>query len=318
MPNEKKIHPKEKVKLHPRNKYRERYNFEILIKSCPELAPFVLVNPFGDESIDFFDPMAVKMLNKALLKHYYQMNEWDIPAGYLCPPIPGRADYIHYLADLLSESNNQIVPTGKTIKVLDIGVGANAVYPIIGHSEYGWLFVGTDIDKTALASATRLTEQNPNLKEHLTLRLQANPKHIFKNILKEGERFNASMCNPPFHASLAEAQAGTTRKLNNLRGKKNSQPTLNFGGKNNELWTEGGELTYVKTMIAESKQFATACCWFTTLISKESNLHAIQHALKTAEATSIKTIPMGQGNKISRMVAWSFLSDEQQKVFKAV
>lgn len=317
MPKEKKVHPKEKIKLHPRNKHRERYNFELLTKTCPELAPFVLVNPFGDESIDFFNPMAVKMLNRALLKHYYQMEEWDIPAGYLCPPIPGRADYIHYLADLLSESNNNKVPTGKTIKVLDIGVGANVVYPIIGQSEYQWLFVGTDIDATALASATKLMEQNPVLKEHLTLRIQPNAKHIFKNIIQPNERFNASICNPPFHASLAEAQAGTTRKLKNLTGKKTTQPTLNFGGKNNELWTEGGELTYVKTMITESKQFENACCWFTTLISKENNLIAVQQALKTAGATNIKTISMGQGNKISRIVAWSFLTDEQRKMFKA-
>jgi 23S rRNA (adenine1618-N6)-methyltransferase len=317
MPKEKKVHPKEKIKLHPRNKHRERYDFELLTKTYPELARFVLVNPFGDESIDFFNPMAVKMLNKALLKHYYQMQEWDIPAGYLCPPIPGRADYIHYLADLLSENNDK-VPTGKTIKILDIGVGANAVYPIIGQSEYGWLFVGTDIDATALASATKLMEQNPVLKEHLTLRIQPNAKHIFKNIIQPNERFNASICNPPFHASLAEAQAGTTRKLKNLTSKKTTQPTLNFGGKNNELWTEGGELTYVKTMIAESKQFATTCCWFTTLISKESNLIAVQHTLKTAGATNINTIPMGQGNKISRMMAWSFLTDEQRKEFKAI
>ena len=118
----KRVHPKEKLILHPRNKHRERYNFKLLIKTCPELKPFVFINKFDDESIDFFNPEAVKILNKALLKQYYNIDYWDVPKGYLCPPIPGRADYIHYIADLLGESNNGKIPTGKKLKVLDIGV----------------------------------------------------------------------------------------------------------------------------------------------------------------------------------------------------
>ena len=42
------------------------------------------------------------MLNRAILMHHYGVKSWDIPAGYLCPPIPGRADYIHSVADLLA------------------------------------------------------------------------------------------------------------------------------------------------------------------------------------------------------------------------
>src|SRR5688500_3909142 len=106
MLNKKKEHPKEKIKLHPRNKHRQRYDFTQLISSCPDLAPFVKLNVYNDESIDFFNPEAVKMLNTALLKHFYNIVYWDIPSNYLCPPIPGRADYIHNIADLLGTKNN--------------------------------------------------------------------------------------------------------------------------------------------------------------------------------------------------------------------
>src|SRR5688572_16269023 len=82
MPAPKKEHPTLKPGLHPRNKHRERYNFKELVKSCPELNPFVKLNDYEDESIDFFNPVAVKMLNKALLKHYYNIDYWDIPANY--------------------------------------------------------------------------------------------------------------------------------------------------------------------------------------------------------------------------------------------
>ena len=175
----KKEHPKEKTELHSRNRHRERYDFKQLIESCPELAPFVLLNSYNDESIDFFDPEAVKMLNKALLKHYYCISHWDIPKNYLCPPIPGRADYIHHIADVLGSSNKGKIPTGSQIKCLDIGVGANCIYPIIGNKEYGWSFVGSEIDTVAIESANRIIEGNPLLKGKIEIRLQRNPQDIF-------------------------------------------------------------------------------------------------------------------------------------------
>jgi 23S rRNA (adenine1618-N6)-methyltransferase len=307
MPTDKNHRLKTKANLHPRNKHRNRYDFQQLIKTCPGLAPFVQINKYGDESINFFDPAAVKMLNKALLQHYYDINYWDIPAGYLCPPIPGRADYIHHIADLLGEKNKGKIPTGSQVKCLDIGVGANCVYPIIGRKEYGWSFVGSDIDPVAVASANKIIEANPILKDHVEIRLQNNVANIFNGIFQQGERFDLTICNPPFHGSAEEAQAGTMRKLKNLKGKKIGKPVLNFGGQNKELWCEGGELRFVQNMIKESQRFAEACSWFSTLISKEANLKGVYHSLEKAKAKEVRTIQMGHGNKKSRIVAWTFL-----------
>ena len=314
----KKVHPKEKLALHPRNKHRERYNFSLLVETCPELKPFVLINKFNDESIDFFNPDAVKTLNQALLKHYYNIKFWDIPKGFLCPPIPGRADYIHYIADLLSKSHQSKIPTGNTVKILDIGVGANCVYPIIGNSEYGWSFVGAEINQLSLESAKTIVKQNSRLAENVTLRLQTNPKELFNNIIQTGEKFDVNICNPPFHSSEIEAKEGTSRKLKNLKGTKTPKLVLNFGGQHNELWTEDGEIGFVKRMITESKQFGNSCCWFTTLISKESNLQAVYQELKNCNALDTMTIPMQQGNKISRIVAWTFLTSKERALFKSV
>jgi len=309
----KKEHPKEKLELHPRNKHRERYDFKSLIATCPTLQPFVMLNKYADESIDFFDPSAVKTLNRALLEHYYNVGHWDIPAGYLCPPIPGRADYIHYAADLLSSSNNNKIPTGSKVNCLDIGVGANCVYPIIGSHEYGWHFVGSDIDAASIASANNIIESNPSLKDKIETRLQPNASNIFKGIIQKEERFHLTICNPPFHASAQEAQTGSIKKLNNLQRKKTSKPLLNFGGASNELWCDGGEEKFIAKMIAESKQFAGNVLWFTTLVSKSSHLDNIYNSLNHAKAVDVKTIAMGQGNKISRMVAWTFLTKAAQQ-----
>lgn len=315
MLQQKKENTMEKVRLHPRNKHRERYNFTHLIDSCPELAQFVMLNIYNDESIDFFNPEAVKMLNKALLKHYYDIDNWDIPPNYLCPPIPGRADYIHFIADLLGSYNNGKIPTGNQIKCLDIGVGANCVYPIIGNKEYGWSFIGSDIDPVSIKSAKKIIELNPFLKGKIELRLQQNPKDIFFGIIQNNESYDLSICNPPFHASIAEAKSGTLRKLSNLNREKITKPILNFGGQNGELWCKGGEERFIRDMIRQSKLFSASCFWFSTAVSKQSHLKRIYDALKKAEAIEVRTIPMGQGNKSSRIVAWTFLTREQQDIW---
>ena len=313
MPDKKKEQPTEKASLHPRNRHRDRYDFKQLTVACPELAKYVKLNPYNQESIDFANPKAVKWLNKALLKQYYGLEYWDIPAGYLCPPIPGRADYIHYIAELLGSVNGGEIPTGYKVKCMDIGVGASCVFPVIGNKEYGWSFIGSDIDPVALESAHKIITHNHFLKRNVDLRYQENPRDIFHGIMERNEPVDVSICNPPFHASAEEAQAGTLRKLSSLNQKKITTPTLNFGGQSNELWCEGGEERFVRDMIRQSKQFASNCFWFSTLLSKQSHLAGVYEALKAAGATDVKTISMGQGTKISRIVAWTFLKPDQRK-----
>jgi len=300
----------EKQELHPRNQHRSRYDFPKLINSCPELKPFVFVNSYGDESIDFSNPQAVKILNKSLLIHFYGIADWDIPENYLCPPIPGRADYIHNVADLLASVNNNIIPKGKKVKVLDIGVGANCIYPIIGHQTYGWEFVGSDVDRKAVASAVNITAINPPLKNHLSFRLQNITANIFKGVVKPGEFFDLTICNPPFHASAEEAQLGSHRKVRNLGKQKGKEIVLNFGGQSSELWCKGGEVEFIRRMIEESVQIGSQCCWFTTLVSKSAHLPAVYYALEKSGARKVKTIEMAQGQKQSRFVAWTFLLEE--------
>ena len=150
----------EKTSLHIRNRNRERYDLPALIQVLPELKSFVKPNKYGTESIDFAHPKAVKLLNKAILKHYYGIDHWNFPDKNLCPPIPGRADYIHQLADLLSKNNSGNIPLGNNIKCLDIGVGANCIYPIIGVVEYGWNFIGSDIDAQSIESAQKIVDSN--------------------------------------------------------------------------------------------------------------------------------------------------------------
>lgn len=308
--------PQEKTELHPRNRNRERYDLNALTAAIPELLNYIKPNKFGDDSVDFSDPVAVKLLNKALLNHYYGIKHWEFPDENLCPPIPGRADYIHYMADLLKESNFGRMPIGDKITCLDIGVGANCIYPIIGVTEYDWNFIGSDIDPKSIASAQNIVNSNPSLKDKIECRLQKNPRAIFQGILDAEDKIDLSICNPPFHSSAEDANKGTQRKIKNLSGKKEKTPELNFAGISNELICDGGEYKFIATMVAESKKIAKNCYWFSTLVSKQSNLKGIYKSLEDSKAVQVKTIPMGTGNKSSRIVTWTFLSKEEQKEWR--
>lgn len=306
----------EKTTLHPRNKNRERYDLSALIVAVPELANYVKPNKYGDDSVDFASPVAVKLLNKALLNHYYGIKDWEFPEENLCPPIPGRADYIHYMADLLKESNFGRQPAGDKITVLDVGVGASCIYPILGVTEYDWNFTGSDIDPKSVASAQHIADANVSLKDKIELKLQKNTRYVFQDIIGADDKFDLTVCNPPFHASAEDAQAGTHRKISNLTGKREKSGDLNFAGISNELITDGGESKFINDMIFESRRFGKNCYWFSTLVSKQSNLKGIYKALEKTEATQIKTIPMGTGNKSTRIVAWSFLSKIEEKQWR--
>ena len=304
-----------KKTLHERNFHNDRYDFKALIQSEPLLDEFVKPNKYGDLSIDFANPQAVIALNKALLSFFYGVKNWSIPSDYLCPPIPGRSDYIHHIADLLAASNGGKIPKGSNIKGLDVGIGANCIYPIVGVSVYGWSFTGSDIDEVALKSAQNIINSNESLKENIIVKLQTNSKNIFKNIISKEDKFDFTLCNPPFHKSQKDAIAGNKRKIQNLTKQVVSKAALNFGGKHNELWCEGGEVAFIKKMIKESKEFSKNCLWFTTLVSRKENLDFIYDALEDIDVLEYKTINMAHGQKISRVIAWTFLTQDEQKAW---
>jgi 23S rRNA (adenine1618-N6)-methyltransferase len=313
--------------LHPRNRHQGRYDFASLTAASPALSPFLLTTPGGDASIDFSDPAAVRALNRALLKTQYGIAHWDLPEGYLCPPIPGRADYLHGLADLLAttagDTNAHAIPRGSSVRVLDVGTGANLIYPLLGHREYGWRFVGTDIDITALRAAEAILDAN-GLRKMIELRHQPEPARIFDGLLREDEVFDLTLCNPPFHVSAADAARGNQRKWRNL-GKPDAQRAgtqlnfggLNFGGQHTELWCAGGEAAFVRRMIRESVDIATRACWFSTLIAKSEHLVDVRKQLQQVAAQDVRVVAMAQGNKQSRFVAWTFLDAAQRETWRA-
>ncbi len=299
------------AKPHPMNKHQGRYDFDALIVAEPALKAFVKVKKDKSKTIDFSKPEAVLLLNKALLKSQYKIDYWDIPENYLCPPIPGRAEYIHHVADLLKSCNKAKIPRGKKLTALDVGIGANAIYPIIGHQTYGWRFIGSDIDEDALQNAYEIISEHPSLSKAVELRIQEREDRYFYGVIDEEEFIDVTICNPPFHASAEDAEAANARKVKSLKKDRTAKKSLNFGGVDTELWCEGGERQFVKNMIFDSRYYSDQVLWFTSLVSKESNLKPLEFALRKAKVKASRIIPFYIGNKKSRILAWTFKSKRE-------
>ena len=290
-------------KLHPNNRFNTQYDFDQLIKIVPQLSSHIKQNPFGEKTINFSNPQAVKLLNKALIYSTYPISYWQFSDSNLCPPVPGRADYIHYLADLVNKPTHN----SKNIKILDIGVGATLIYPLIGVCEYNWEFVGSDSNDASLESSQRIIDNNPVLQPQITLRKQKQKNHILEGVVQSSDYFHAVMCNPPFFASQKEADYQTNRKIKNLsKQNKNISKTRNFSGQANELWYEGGEKAFVNKLINESKMYADQIEWFTCLISNRDLIKGFQKSIQSIGANICQIIEMHQGNKTSKILAWTY------------
>ncbi len=283
------------LEMHPNNKHQANYNIPKLVAVNPVLKAYVFTNKHQTQTIDFSNPQAVKALNKALLKAHYNISYWHFSDKNLCPPIPSRADYLHYLNDLFSNKK-------KKRTILDIGTGATCIYPILGNALFNWQFVGTDIDSNSLKNAQLIIDKN-RLNNIIQLRVQKDKTQVLKGIFTSNDFFDAVMCNPPFYKSLDEANNANKRKQQNLNITSKER---NFSGNNNELWYKGGEKAFLHNYLYESSLFKLQCNWFTSLVSKKENIKRMYSSLKKLNATEIKTITMQHGNKITRIVAWRF------------
>ena len=281
--------------MHKNNLHNNLYDLNALCTTYPLLKEYVFINKYKIQTLDFSNPKAVKILNTALLQHHYAIQYWNFPNENLCPPIPSRADYIHYLSDLISSKN-------KKITVLDIGTGATCIYPLLGQALFKWEFIGTDIDNNSIKNATQIVAKN-QLQKEIKFRLQPNKNNILNGVVQANDFFDVSMCNPPFYKTELEAVQANTKKNKNL---KLSSTSRNFSGNANELWYKGGEKAFLHNYIYESSLYKKQFHWFTSLVSKKELLKDLKRSLKKLGATTIKVVEMNQGSKISRFIAWKY------------
>ncbi|GAV84273.1 Methyltransf_10 domain-containing protein [Cephalotus follicularis] len=329
--------------IHPKNKYSNNPpDFALLASLYPSFKPFVFYSRDGRPRIDWTDFNATRELTRILLLHDHGLRWW-IPDGQLCPTVPNRSNYIHWVEDLLSLD---IIPNtntnGDNVRGFDIGTGANCIYPLLGASLLGWRFVGSDVTDVALEWAERNVKSNPHVSELIEIRkvqfikdtnsieescsesemdLNGNMAEeaellpsssfdlpcgastgyygppILVGVVRDGEKFDFCMCNPPFFESMEEAG------LN---------PKTSCGGTPEEMVCPGGEKEFITRIIDDSAILRQSFRWYTSMVGRKSNLKFLTSKLWEVGVTTVKTTEFVQGQTCRWGLAWSFVAPDRK------
>uniref|UniRef100_A0ACD5Z8L6 Uncharacterized protein n=1 Tax=Avena sativa TaxID=4498 RepID=A0ACD5Z8L6_AVESA len=320
--------------MHPRNRYAAAApDFAALAALYPSFAPFVSLSAGGGRaSVDFTDFAATRELTRVLLLHDHGVNWW-IPDGQLCPTVPNRSNYIHWIEDLLSSNLiPRISSSSETVRGFDIGTGANCIYPLLGASLLGWSFVGSDVTDVALEWAKKNVESNPHLAGLIEIRnanevpCSSKPETVAEEIVRENtsepvenvvrtippilvgvvrdsESFDFCMCNPPFFESMEEAG------LN---------PKTSCAGTAEEMACPGGEQAFITRIIEDSVFVKNSFRWFTSMVGRKANIKLLVSKIREVGATVVKTTEFVQGQTARWGLAWSFIAPRKTVIRSSI
>ena len=311
-------------RMHPRNVFAaSNPDFAALAATHPRLLPYLVETKDGLHTIDFASWDATFELNRALLDACYGVKHWEVPRGHLCPPVANRANYVHWIEDLLALSrpaSASASAAGPALVGLDVGVGASCVYPLIGASLNGWRFVGIDVTDVAVAGARANAAGNPairhlvEIRDARTFRLAGtsptleNQTRTNENdsrgdslllpAMDEHETFAFCMCNPPFFDSDIQTEEARRRK----------NPGSDFGGSDAETSCPGGERAFTARLFEDSLALRDRVHWFTTMCGKKETVKHLRRALASRDArvAAVRTTVFRQGKTARWGVAWSF------------
>ncbi|KAF4650126.1 hypothetical protein FOZ61_000654, partial [Perkinsus olseni] len=229
-------------KMHPRNRHIKPVDYkELSIKTgCEELAQYVYHNRFGGYSINYNNRNAVKCLTKCILLHLYNIKGWTVPDGCLIPPVPTRENYIHHLADLIHPQQQQQQQSSSecyrdtSVKGIDVGIGGNGIYSLLGSALYGWQMFGTEVSQESIDNVQSIIDNNKDI-VNITIKKQEDKMKIFEGCIVLEDTYTFSMCNPPFYEN----------DDNNKDAMMNRNPYKDYGGSTVEMRCQGGELGFL-------------------------------------------------------------------------
>ncbi|PRQ21908.1 putative 23S rRNA (adenine(1618)-N(6))-methyltransferase [Rosa chinensis] len=331
--NKKRRRTAERPTTHPRNKYSNNPpDFAELASLYPTFKPFVFFGRDGRPRIDWTDFNATRELTRVLLLHDHCLNWW-IPDGQLCPTVPNRSNYIHWIEDLLSSDIiAKTTKIGDKVRGFDIGTGANCIYPLLGASLLGWSFVGSDMTDVALEWAEKNVRDNPHISELIEIRkvesgentlpaegsnneaLVSTKTEIYltEDMGREGNSLNTGYYGPPILLGVVRDGEEFDFCMCNppffeTMEEAGLNPKTSCGGTPAEMICPGGEKAFVTCIIEDSVTLRHTFRWYTSMLGRKSNLKLLTSKLWEVGATVVKTTEFVQGQTCRWGLAWSFL-----------
>ena len=272
-------------------------DFLTLIKEFPELKKYILKQNEDNEAefqFDWSNNELSLLMDKSILNYYFNIKYYDIPKGFLIPPIPSRINYINLINSIITKLIKDI--DIKNIIGIDIGTGANIIYPILGYSIYKWKFICTEINKEAYNNAKLILQKN-NLENNINIIKQNNKDNIFISILNRENKYIFSMCNPPYYNYENEIKLEDKKRDNEY----------NF----DEIYYKNGEYGFFQRYFEESICYKNNVFLYTILIGKKINAENIYDKLSSYNDI-IKIYNMQKiltGNNVRYIIYWSFFNN---------
>ena len=272
-------------------------DFLTLIKEFPELKKYILKQNEDNEEefqFDWSNNELSLLMDKSILNYYFNIKYYDIPKGFLIPPIPSRINYINLINSIITKLIKDI--DIKNIIGIDIGTGANIIYPILGYSIYKWKFICTEINNEAYNNAKLILQKN-NLENNINIIKQNNKDNIFISILNRENKYIFSMCNPPYYNYENEIKLEDKKRDNEY----------NF----DEIYYKNGEYGFFQRYFEESICYKNNVFLYTILIGKKINAENIYDKLSSYNDI-IKIYNMQKiltGNNVRYIIYWSFFNN---------
>ena len=278
------------------NNYVDLFKGLILIKEFPELKKYIIKhndNELEEFTFDWNNSDLSLLMTKSILNYYFNIKYYHIPKGFLIPPIPSRLNYLNLIFTLLKDISEE------NVIGIDIGTGANIIYPLLGNSLYNWKFICSEINNESYNNAKIILEKN-NLEQKINLIKQDNKNNIFLGILNREKKYIFSMCNPPYYDYEQEIKIEDKKRDNEF----------NF----DEVYYEKGELGFFQRYFEESICYKKNIFLNTILIGKKSNSEIIYDKINTFKdiinLCDIKKIQTG--NNVRYIIYWSFYNNYKE------
>ncbi|XP_046544029.1 LOW QUALITY PROTEIN: RNA N6-adenosine-methyltransferase mettl16-like [Haliotis rubra] len=281
--------------MHPRNPYRrQKPDFQLLASKYPEFCSHVIQDTAGKVFLDFKNPEDLRILTKTLLKEDFDLDV-ELPQDRLVPTIPLRLNYLLWVEDIIGRKKSGV-------RGIDIGTGSSCVYPLLGNKMNKWSFLATDIDAQNVFYAKKNVEKN-SLTSAITVKKVTEDALMTGALLDEDSdvTYDFCMCNPPFFADHNEAQAVSTS-----RSVDRSEPCSVSTASPKESIAPGGEVMFVKQLIADSASLRTRVRVYTTMLGKKTSISPLKEELRKLKVPKYATTEFCQGKTMRWGIAWSF------------
>ncbi|KAK5135662.1 hypothetical protein LTR08_004963 [Meristemomyces frigidus] len=283
-----------------RSYYDGDVDFDVLAEQDADFAAICRVSK-DERWIDFQNPKVVQQLTKSLLKCDFGVSI-QLPDDRLCPPVPVRWNYVHWIQELLdttSDTYSDRYDPEREVIGLDIGVGASCIYPLLAcSSRSSWRMAGTDIDQHSLSYARKNVDANGTSKRIKLAHTTTDSPLIPIDALKI-EELDFLMTNPPFYSSTEDMQASYTAKT--------APPSAVCTGAENEMICPGGDVGFVTRILTESLELRDRVQWYTAMFGKISSLQIVVAKLKEHDITNFAVTCLQAGYRTKRWaVGWSF------------